>query len=110
MPRSCSAAKGGDGDARGALATVGRHVPGAAQRCYILARPGPNEGTGRESVSTQHPVEPIRPEHARRPLGRLEYALRGQPEALIFGGAALVVVALFACDYALPSEIRLHGL
>jgi len=55
-------------------------------------------------------VEPIRPEHARRPLGRLEYALRGQPEALIFGGAALAVVALFACDYALPTEIRLHGL
>ncbi len=55
-------------------------------------------------------MEPVRPEHARRPLGRLEHALRGQPEALIFGGAALAVLTLFVCDYALPAEIRLHGL
>jgi diguanylate cyclase (GGDEF)-like protein len=55
-------------------------------------------------------VEPVSPEHARRPLGRLEHALRGQPEALIFAGAALAVLALFVCDYALPAEVRLHGL
>jgi len=55
-------------------------------------------------------VEPVRPEYARRPPGRLEHALHDRPGTLIFGGAALAVVALFVCDYALPAEIRLHGL
>src|SRR5262249_4216287 len=56
------------------------------------------------------PVQPARPPQLRPPLGRLEEALRGQSELLTFAGAALTVVALFACDYALPAEVRLHGL
>lgn len=55
-------------------------------------------------------MEPVGPEHARRPPGRLEHAVHDQPETLIFGGSTLAVVALFVCDCALPAQIRLHGL
>ena len=83
--------------------------------CSILPAPGPPKGThgGRAAqITAQRQLEEflVEPEHARRLLGRLEEALRGQSEVLIFISAAAAVIALFAVDYALPQEIRLHGL
>lgn len=50
------------------------------------------------------------PQHAARPLIRLQDAIRRHSESLIFLGTALGALAICLTDLAAPVDVRLHGL
>src|SRR5215469_14336258 len=77
-------------------------------RAYILtARDSTPHGLRHESKKTvvsPHPLLTV------TSAGRLKDAVRDVPHGMTFGLVAASVLAIFAADFALPADVRLHGL